>query len=52
MCHLFLFMFARPFFMSYYGNIIGAVAILVITPPLHRGVNIIGFAMKKKDVPW
>jgi CDP-2,3-bis-(O-geranylgeranyl)-sn-glycerol synthase len=52
MSFLFLFIFARPFFMSYYGNIIGAVAILVITPPLHRGVNIIGFAMKKKDVPW
>lgn len=49
---LFLFVFARTFFMQYYGNIIGAVAILVITPPLHRAVNIIGFKMKKKDVPW
>lgn len=52
MSFLFLFIFARTFFMSFYGNIIGLVAILAITPPLHRGVNIIGFAMKKKDVPW
>lgn len=49
---LFLFVFARAFFMDFYGNIVGAVAILAITPPLHRAVNIIGFKMKKKDVPW
>ena len=49
---LFLIIFSRSFFMAYYGNIIGAIAILVITPPLHRAVNIIGYKMKKKDVPW
>ncbi|MEM3676254.1 MAG: CDP-2,3-bis-(O-geranylgeranyl)-sn-glycerol synthase [Thermoplasmataceae archaeon] len=49
---LFLFLFSRSFFMEYYGNIIGAVTILVVTPPLHRAVNVIGFKMKKKDVPW
>lgn len=49
---LFLYLFAGHFFLSYYGNIIGALAILIITPPLHRGVNIIGYTMKKKDVPW
>ena len=49
---LFLVLFARPFFMTYYGNIIGALTILIITPPLHRVVNIIGYRMKKKDVPW
>lgn len=49
---LFLFIFSRGFFMAYYGNIIGALTILLITPPLHRAVNIIGFKMKKKDVPW
>ena len=49
---LFLFIFSREFFMAYYGNIIGALAILLITPPLHRAVNIIGYKMKKKDVPW
>lgn len=49
---LFLFVFSRGFFMTYYGNVIGALTILIITPPLHRAVNIIGFKMKKKDVPW
>lgn len=52
MSFLFLFIFSRSFFMEYYGNIIGALAILIITPPLHRAVNIIGYRMKKKDVPW
>ncbi len=49
---LFLFLFARSFFMTYYGNIVGALTILIVTPPLHRVVNIIGYRMKKKDVPW
>ncbi len=49
---LFIYLFSGHFFMTYYGDIVGALAILIITPPLHRGVNIIGFAMKKKDVPW
>lgn len=49
---LFLYLFSRTFFMEYYGNIIGALTILLVTPPLHRAVNIIGFKMKKKDVPW
>jgi len=35
------------------GNqIYGLVAFLIIVPLLHRGVNIIGYKMGKKDVPW
>lgn len=49
---LFLYIFARGFFMNYYGNVIGILTILIITPPLHRAVNIIGYRMKRKDVPW
>ncbi len=49
---LFLFVFSRGFFITYYGNIIGILTILIITPPLHRVVNIIGYRMNKKDVPW
>ncbi len=30
----------------------GIIAILVITPLIHRGVNIIGYKMKIKDVPY
>ncbi len=28
------------------------IAILIITPILHRSVNIIGYLMKVKEVPW
>jgi len=28
------------------------LVILVVTPALHRGVNIIGYKIGKKDVPW
>jgi len=31
---------------------LGLVAILVVTPLLHRGINIIGFKMGKKKEPW
>lgn len=52
MAFLLLFIFERHFFMIYYGDIVGLITILVITPPLHRAVNIIGYRMNKKDVPW
>lgn len=28
------------------------LAVLIVTPALHRGVNIIGYKMGKKEVPW
>jgi CDP-2,3-bis-(O-geranylgeranyl)-sn-glycerol synthase len=31
---------------------LGLVGLLIIIPLLHRGVNIIGYKMGKKDVPW
>ncbi len=49
---LLVYAFAPAFFMAYYGNIVGALAILFITPPLHRAINIIGYKLNKKDVPW
>jgi len=30
----------------------GIITILIITPLLHRAVNIIGFKIKLKDVPY
>ncbi|MGC8644940.1 MAG: CDP-2,3-bis-(O-geranylgeranyl)-sn-glycerol synthase [Thermoplasmata archaeon] len=30
----------------------GAVAILIVTPLIHRAVNILGYKMKMKDVPY
>ena len=49
---LFLFLFSRSFFLLLYGNFIDIVIILVITPLLHRGVNILAYKMHRKDVPW
>ncbi|UCH88761.1 MAG: CDP-2,3-bis-(O-geranylgeranyl)-sn-glycerol synthase [Thermoplasmata archaeon] len=33
-------------------HIVGLIAILIITPLLHKAVNIIGYKTGKKDVPW
>ena len=33
-------------------NILALVSVLVVTPFLHRAVNIIGYKMGKKQVPW
>jgi CDP-2,3-bis-(O-geranylgeranyl)-sn-glycerol synthase len=33
-------------------NLVGFVALIIIIPLLHRGVNIIGYKMGKKNVPW
>ncbi|BAB59329.1 hypothetical protein [Thermoplasma volcanium GSS1] len=48
---LFLFLMERPFFLHYYF-FAGIIVILAIVPPLHRAVNIIGYKLHKKDVPW
>ena len=34
------------------SRILGLFAVLAITPILHRSVNILGYKMGKKDVPW
>jgi CDP-2,3-bis-(O-geranylgeranyl)-sn-glycerol synthase len=36
----------------YNEYIIGFITVMVATPLLHRGVNIIGHRMGRKDVPW
>jgi CDP-2,3-bis-(O-geranylgeranyl)-sn-glycerol synthase len=50
---LFLLYLASPgFFLEIYWNVPAILIILVITPPLHRAVNIVGYRMKRKSVPW
>lgn len=41
---------APRFFVGY--ALLGLVAIIVITPALHRAVNILGYRMGKKHEPW
>jgi len=43
------------FFRTHYvlgDAILGLLLVTVITPLLHRAVNILGFRLGKKDVPW
>ncbi len=47
---LLLFVFSRHFFSIVYMNFLAIPELLIVTPPLHRAVNIIGYKMKKKDV--
>ncbi|OGS44636.1 MAG: alpha/beta hydrolase [Euryarchaeota archaeon RBG_13_57_23] len=52
---LMVLVFQPGWFFDHYvdGNgIFGLVLFLIIVPLLHRGVNIIGYKMGKKDVPW
>jgi len=47
--------FRTDWFLDHFveGNgIYGLILFLIVVPLLHRGVNIIGYKMGKKDVPW
>lgn len=46
-----LFIFSPNIFIRIFP-LPGVIAILIVTPLLHRAVNIIGFKMKMKDVPY
>ncbi|MDI6640340.1 MAG: CDP-2,3-bis-(O-geranylgeranyl)-sn-glycerol synthase [Methanocellales archaeon] len=48
---LFLILFAHPWFIENFTSY-HVIVILVITPLLHRIINIIGHKLGKKDVPW
>ncbi|MEW6070308.1 MAG: CDP-2,3-bis-(O-geranylgeranyl)-sn-glycerol synthase [Candidatus Thermoplasmatota archaeon] len=48
---LFLTIFARNWFFSYF-HLPHIIFILLVTPLLHRVVNIIGYKLGKKKVPW
>lgn len=50
-----LLVFSRGWFTRIFlfdGRWIGLIAILVLTPILHRVANIIGYKMGAKEVPW
>ena len=49
---LFLCIFFPAWFYEHFGKIVPVLTVFIITPLLHRGVNIIGYKMGKKDVPW
>jgi len=49
---LLLWLLYPAWFMAHFGKPVPVSTILVITPIIHRIVNIIGYKMGKKDVPW
>ncbi|MFQ6128051.1 MAG: CDP-2,3-bis-(O-geranylgeranyl)-sn-glycerol synthase [Thermoplasmata archaeon] len=52
---LLLLIFQTAWFLKYYVldySFVGLIFIIFITPLLHRVVNILGYKLGKKDVPW
>ena len=52
---VFVLLFRPDWFLEHFidGNgIFGLILFLIVVPVLHRGVNIIGYKMGKKNVPW
>ncbi|MFQ5885135.1 MAG: CDP-archaeol synthase, partial [Thermoplasmata archaeon] len=52
---LLLAIFQTHWFLAHYiywEATLGLIAVLVLTPALHRIVNIIGYKIGKKEVPW
>ncbi|UCE75345.1 MAG: CDP-2,3-bis-(O-geranylgeranyl)-sn-glycerol synthase [Methanomassiliicoccales archaeon] len=36
----------------YWPNTLALITVIILTPFLHKGVNVLGYKMGKKDVPW
>ncbi|MEM3444540.1 MAG: CDP-2,3-bis-(O-geranylgeranyl)-sn-glycerol synthase [Thermoplasmata archaeon] len=49
---LLLALFFWDWFALHFLNLPAVIMVLIVTPLLHRGVNIIGYRMGKKKVPW
>ena len=52
---LLIFIFKSQWFLEhfvYWPHTIAIITVIILTPLLHRGVNILGYKMGKKDVPW
>jgi CDP-2,3-bis-(O-geranylgeranyl)-sn-glycerol synthase len=52
---LLVLIFKPHWFMDHFiiwPSTLALVTVIILTPLLHRGVNILGFKMGKKDVPW
>jgi CDP-2,3-bis-(O-geranylgeranyl)-sn-glycerol synthase len=52
---LLLIIFKTQWFFDHFifwPNTLALITIIILTPLLHRGVNILGYKMGKKDVPW
>lgn len=52
---LLLLIFKTQWFLDHYiiwPSTLALITVIILTPLLHRGVNILGYKMGKKEVPW
>ncbi len=49
---LFLYLLFPYWFLGHFWNIVSILTVFFLTPVLHRAVNILGYKLKLKDVPW
>lgn len=52
---LLLIIFKTQWFLDHFifwPHTLALITVIILTPLLHRGVNILGYRMGKKDVPW
>lgn len=52
---IFALVFRPQWFLNHYildSGVFGLMLFLVVVPVLHRGINIIGYKLGKKNVPW
>ncbi len=49
---IFATLFYYQFFASVLLNLPALIILIVITPPLHKAVNVLGYKLNRKDVPW
>ncbi len=49
---LLIYAFFPQWFLEHFWNIISVVTVFVLTPLIHRAVNIIGYKTGLKNVPW
>jgi CDP-2,3-bis-(O-geranylgeranyl)-sn-glycerol synthase len=50
-----VFLTRQTWFLDHYirgDGLLALMLFLVVVPLLHRGINIIGYKLGKKDVPW
>jgi CDP-2,3-bis-(O-geranylgeranyl)-sn-glycerol synthase len=48
----FLIVLFTGFYLEHFANVVSVLTVLILTPLVHRGVNILGYRMGKKKVPW
>ncbi len=49
---LFIFLFFPAWFLEHFWKTVPVLTVFVLTPLIHRGVNIAAYKLGYKDVPW